>query len=77
MVARRIEAVKNPDDLEVIRQCIKRLDRVFSISSLREGAETGRIVDPFAWFCNFISCHALNLQIVSLPVHITVIGFGH
>ncbi len=43
MVVRRIETVKNPDDLEVIGQCIiKRLDRVFSISSLREGAEIGR-----------------------------------
>ncbi len=42
MVARRIETVKSPYDLEVIGQCIKRLDRVFSISSLREGAEIGR-----------------------------------
>ena len=41
MVVRRIETVKNPDDLEVIGQCIKRQDRVFSISYLIEGMEIG------------------------------------
>ncbi len=41
MVARRIEAVKSPDDLEAIGQCIKRRDRVFSISYLIEGMEIG------------------------------------